>query len=218
MRLNHSIAALPALFVMSLLVPLGGPAQEIPANFQAAEQNPVNPTPPLPPGNYNILNINTSTGSRASASTVISNTFGVTSEASATPQAQTSAVAIMGIKDNSSVTNSLGGDARYLEFNSAAETSGNLSIISSPDQSSSLTSSVTTTIIGASTVGSINMAETSGNCDEICQTGSRYVTESAASSQEVHTKTSGSARGFLNTSVGAETQQSTFTNVFYNSF
>lgn len=208
----------PPLLGLLLFMPLGSSGQEVPLNFQAAEQSTTNPTPSLPPGNYNILNINISTGSRTSASAVISNTFGVSSEATSSPQSQSSAAAVMGIKDMSSFTNSLGADTRFIEIKSLSESSSINLGIATPGLDSRTESAGTTTIVGVSTIGTINLAESSANCDELCKSGSSFTSNSSTAPQDSQTTTSGSARGFLNTSVNVDAQQSNFTTIFYNSF
>lgn len=208
----------PPLLGLLLFMPLGSSGQEVPLNFQAAEQSTTNPTPSLPPGNYNILNINISTGSRTSASAVISNTFGVSSEATSSPQSQSSAAAVMGIKDLSGFTNSLGADTRFIEIKSLSESSSINLGIATPGLESRTESAGTTTIVGASSIGTINLAESSANCDELCKSGSSFTSNSSTAPQDLQTTTSGSARGYLNTSVNADAQQSNFTTIFYNSF
>lgn len=208
-------------------------SQTVPDSFNQAEttsSNSASPTINSLPANlgYSILNYNSSSGTRSTSSVSINNTFGVSTEGSGTQNASVSNFARVGISDTcdncNGVKNTIGGETGITRYETSTEYSGSLPGMQTAATDVTQSSNTTTTITGVTSTGTLNMGG-AGQVNGSVFESKSSISESAAGADgadgtkdKTNNTVSGAARGFLNTGMTVDTQQSSFTNIFLNAF
>lgn len=212
-----------ALFSIIILYPFASYSQQAPPSFANAEQSS---TPTPLPDNYTYYSYSSSTGSKMSSSASASHTFGVQTDGSMTGDnnSSTKSTAVLGISSGSSVVNSIGGPGQQVSFTTTGNQQGSMPNIDAGTNGYSTSSSVSTSTSGISAAATLVISPSVfGDCSLECLSGSYFASESQSLkptdvSNPATSSVNGSAKGFLNSTVNTQSDQSSFTQVLLQTF
>lgn len=220
---NLTKTFLAFLSLLTFSLPAFG--QSVPSSFANAEGST---TPTSLPDSYSFYSYNSSTGSKASASASAGHTFGVQADASITgdKSASVTSQAVLRIESNSAVSNTIGGPPDGVNFLTNASSDSKSSFSSTPNSESTQVqsqSTISSAIQGISAVATLNIAPSAEDCSSDCTTGSSFTSTATLSTPSTETSpatssANGTAKGYMNSSINTNAEQSSFTQVFMQTF